>query len=114
VDAYFGQGIPDELVTAEFFRDVREISDHTAANVIMDRNMDSAFARNVLASFRAAFGAVWVKDVKPGESYYTNALVVSWPLAGATEWKGKGAIYHDDRNSADRDHVKLIWGSDEE
>src|SRR5260370_5626445 len=43
VDAYFGKGIPDELVTVEFFKDLRLVSERTAVNVQMDRAMESAF-----------------------------------------------------------------------
>src|SRR5213078_2808521 len=58
VDAYFGQGIPEELVTTEFFRDVRLVSERTAINVVMDRDMDSKFATNLLQTFREANGEV--------------------------------------------------------
>jgi spermidine synthase len=112
VDAYFGRGIPDELVTLEFFSDLRPLSEHTAMNVIMDRDMDSAFAKNLLDTFRAAFGGVWVKDVKPGDSDLTNFLVTSWPVEGSKPWNGSGAVYHDDKSTADRDHVRMVW-SDE-
>jgi hypothetical protein len=109
VDAYFGKGIPDELVTVEFFNDTGRVSEHTAVNVVMDREMDSAFAKNLLATFREAFGAAWVKDVKPGDSDLTNVLVTSWPAGGSVPWNGSGNVYRDDRNTADRDHVDLIY-----
>ena len=111
VDAYFGKGIPDELVTVEFFKDLRLVSEHTAANVQMDAAMDSAFAKNVLATFREAFGAVWVKDVrsKREDSDLINILVTSWPASGSIAWNGSGNVYRDDRNTADRDHVDLVW-----
>jgi predicted membrane-bound spermidine synthase len=112
VDAYFGRGIPDELVTHEFFSDLRPLSEHTAMNVIMDRDMESDFAKNLLATFRSAFGGVWVKDVKPGDSDLTNFLVTSWPAEGSTPWTGKGIVYRDDKSTADRDHVRMVW-SDE-
>ena len=112
LDAYCGKGIPDELVTVEFFRELRLVSDHTAVNVIMDREMDSRFAKNLLASFREAFGSVWVKQAKRGDSDLTNILVSDWPIAGATSWNGSGDIYRDDRNTADRDHVALMWGDE--
>ncbi len=112
VDAYFGRGIPDELVTVEFFKDTRLVSEHTAVNVVMDREMDSAFARNLLASFREAFGAAWVRDVRPGDDDLTNIMVTSWPSAGSLAWNGNGRAYRDDRNTADRDHVELVWSSD--
>jgi spermidine synthase len=109
VDAYFGKGIPDELVTVEFFRDVRLVSEHTAANVVMDSEMESAFARNLLASFREAFGRVWVKKVKSGDDDLTNILVTDFPVEGAFAWNESGDPYRDDRNSADRDHVEMVW-----
>jgi spermidine synthase len=110
IDAYFGKGIPDELVTVEFFRDARAVSDRVAVNVVMDREMDSAFAGNVLASFREVFGAVWVSDVKPGDDRITNVMVTNWPVSRALRWDGSGTAYRDDRNTADRDHVEMVWG----
>jgi len=109
LDAYFARSIPDELVTVEFFRDARAVSDRVAMNAVLDRGIESAFARNVLASFREAFGAVWVTDVKPGDSAMTNIMVTSWPVAGAARWSGRGTAYRDDRNAADQDHVAMVW-----
>jgi spermidine synthase len=112
IDAYCGKGIPEELLTREFFSGVRSISGHTAVNVIMDRDVESAFARNVLATFRSAYGRVWLKDVKPrADTDTTNFLVTDWAREGATEWTGSGTVYTDDQNRADLDHVNLVWGS---
>ena len=113
VDTYFGKGIPDELVTAEFFRDVRAISDRTVVNAVVDRGLRSAFARNMLASFRDAFGGAWLMDAKPkDDSFLTNMLVLSWPAPGSQVWSGTGQPYRDDRNDADRDRVALMWGDE--
>ena len=112
VDTYYGKGIPDELVTSEFFQDVRAVSERTVVNAVLDRDLDSEFARNILASFRNSYGAVWLIDAKPGDdSFLTNYLVLSWPAPGSTPWNGTGKAYHDDRNNADRDRVALMWGS---
>ena len=110
VDAYAGKGIPDELLTVEFFSDVAKVSEIVAANVILDRGVASDFARNVLASFRQAFGAVFIKDVRPGDDDLTNIMVTNRPFAGTRPWQGAGTVYTDDRNTADRDHVELVWG----
>jgi hypothetical protein len=110
IDAYCGKGMPDELVTVEFFKDVRQLSDRTVVNVIMDADLESAFALNFLASFREGFGAVWVKDTKPDDdAYTTNIMVTNFPAAGSIAWTAGGRAYHDDRNTADQDHIKLIW-----
>jgi hypothetical protein len=113
LDAYTGKGIPEELLTVEFFADVRAISEQVAANVIMDQDVESAFAHNVLASFRQAFGRVWIKHVRLADEDLTNIMVTNSPVAGSLEWTGTGQLYTDNRNTADRDHVELVWGSGE-
>jgi predicted membrane-bound spermidine synthase len=110
LDAYSGMGIPEELLTIEFFSQVRAVSDRVAANIIMDSETESDFARNVLASFRHVFGRVWIKDLDPdGDSYTSNVMVTNWDLEGSEEWTGRGRIYTDDRDSGDGDHVKMMW-----
>ena len=109
LDAYFGQGIPEELVTLDFFEDVRRVSDRTVANLITDRDLDSAFSRNFLATFRRAFGAVWISSVTPGDSYYTNFLISSWPIEGAKLWNESGDPYRDDKNRAAWEYVDMKW-----
>jgi hypothetical protein len=96
-------------LTVEFFRDVRRISSQIAVNMIMDPTLDSPFATSVLASMREAFGPLWVKNVKNSDANTTNMLVTTWAFAGSTPWNAWGVIYHDDRNTADRDHVNLLW-----
>jgi spermidine synthase len=112
LDAYTGKAIPAELLSREFLADVRAVSARTAANVILDRAAESDFARNVLATFRQVFGRVWIKDVDPGDSYLTNYVITDWPIPGAAEWTGAGRTYLDDRNTADRDHTRMIWSED--
>ncbi len=112
LDAYTGKAIPAELLSREFLADVRAVSARTVANVILDRDAESDFARNVLATFRQVFGRVWIKDVDPGDIDPTNFLITDWPIPGSAEWTGSGRVYLDDRNTADRDHTRMIW-SDE-
>lgn len=112
IDAYFGQGIPEELVTIEFFRDVRKISGRVAANMILDRDLESDFSCHVLAGFREAFGSVWITDVKPGDSYRANLLVTSFPFDGAEPGPPCASTaqpYRDDQHSASRDFIALKW-----
>ena len=47
-----------------------------AANVVMDPEMESAFAKNTLASFREAFGRIWVTQVRSGDEDLTNVRIV--------------------------------------
>ncbi len=110
LDAYFGQGIPEELTTVEFLSEVRRLSDRTAANVILDPALRSAFARNLLATYREAFGGVWVCWVRDPTARLTNVVLTSWPAPGASPWNGSGRAYRDDRNASDSEHVELVWG----
>jgi len=112
LDAYTGKAIPAELLSREFLADVRAISARTVANVILDRAAESVFARNVLATFHQVFGRIWTKNVDPGDSDPTNFLVTDWPIPGSAEWAGAGTVYLDDRNTADRDHTRMIWSED--
>ena len=100
-------------MTAEFFRDVHAISDRTVVNAVMDRALKSAFARNLVASFREAFGEAWLIDARPNDdAFLTNVLVLSWPAPGSNKWDGSGHVYRDDRNKADLDRVALMWGDE--
>jgi hypothetical protein len=112
LDAYSGKAIPDELLTSEFFSDVKAVSKRTVANVILDRDAESQFATNTLATFRRVFGRVWIKDVNPGDTDFTNYLVSSWEIPGSKEWRGAGAIYTDNRENANREHVRMVWADD--
>ncbi len=123
LDAYSGKGIPDELLTLEFFHDVKSVAAHTLANVIMDHDLESAFSHNVLSTFRQVYGHVYLKDANPGDSDFTNYMVASWrpgdsaPTSEKTnswrEWAGAGALYTDDRNTADRDHTRMMWSNED-
>ena len=52
---------------------------------------------------------IWVAQVRSGDEDLTNVLVTDFPALGSTEWNGSGQPYHDDRNSADRDHIAMVW-----
>jgi predicted membrane-bound spermidine synthase len=111
LDAFFGQGIPEELTTVEFFRDVKVISDKVGANLVIDRDLESHFALRVLTGFREVFGAAWITDVKPGDSYFANLLITSFPMPNAEEWKSSTGLkaYTDEFNSAGIDFVAMRW-----
>jgi hypothetical protein len=112
VDAYYGKGIPEELVTFEFFRDLAQVSDRICMNVILDPDLTSRFASGMLATARQAFGTVWVKPALKGDFDMTNIMVTNWPTEGSMRWTGSGPTYRDDRSTANLDWVRLIRGAD--
>jgi len=109
LDAYYGTDIPPELMTVEFFRDVRAVSDRVVLNAVLDPELKSALAHNLLATFREAFGAVWVRQAYQEKTDLINILVTNWPIQEGERWDGQGRIYHDDRETVDRDRVALLW-----
>jgi hypothetical protein len=109
VDAYLGQDVPEELTTVEFFDDLRLASARTAVNIVVDRKLESAFARNLLASFRAAFGEVWVAEADDDRTALGNVIVTSWAAKGSRAWTGNGIPYRDDRCSASLDHTEILY-----
>ena len=67
VDAYNGTSIPEELVTREFFLDLKKMSDSIMLNMIMDTAMDTAFSRHLMATLQEAWPeGVWYKNVTLG------------------------------------------------
>lgn len=112
LDAYSGRGIPDELLTVEFFRDIQSVSRRTLANIILDPKLKSAYSRNVLATFRSVYGHAYYVNVDGSDTGPTNFLIADWPFTGSLEWTANsGVLYTDDRNTADRDHTRMIWKS---
>jgi hypothetical protein len=86
LDAYFGQGIPEELVTLDFFEDVRRVSDRTVANLIADRELKSSFRTT---SWRLSGR----HSVQSGSSTSSRAIPtspVSWLVAGRSKVRRNG------------------------
>ena len=88
VDAYAGKGIPDELLTVEFFAEVRDVSESVAANVIMDRS-GIGIRQKCAGIVPAGFGRVWIKHVSRKEEDLTN-IMVTRNRSRPDRWNGKG------------------------
>lgn len=86
VDAYIGTSVPEELMTREFFGDLRKISDSVILNMIMDAKLQSDFAQHALQTILSAWGSVWYKNVSNTPAYLTNFLVASRPFDGAISY----------------------------
>ncbi len=86
VDAYIGTSVPEELMTREFFTDLKKISDSVILNMIMDTELKSDFAQHALQTIHNAWGSVWYKDVSNSPAYLTNFLVTSRPFSDAISY----------------------------
>lgn len=108
VDVYSsGTSIPAHLVTREFWRETHGVlraGGVMAANLILDAKLASPYARNLLATIQAEYGACAVEVLMPRRRL-SNVLV--WCHAsGEVELP---ALYSDERNRAD---VDVLRGGD--
>ena len=105
VDVYSAlTSIPAHLVTREFWRATRGVLGDggvMVANLLLDRELASPYARNLLASIQAEYGACAV-EVLFRDRPQGNVLVIC--SGGAAP--GAGEPYSDERNRADLDVLR--------
>ena len=107
VDVYSaGTSIPAHLVTREFWRETRAVLREDgvmAANLILDAKLASPYARNLLATIQAEYGACAIEILMPRQRL-SNVLV--WcQVGGEVETP---ALYSDERNRADIDALRGV------
>ena len=106
VDVYSARtAIPGHLVTREFWRDTRHAlkpGGVMLANLILDGQLASAYARNLLASIESAYGRCAV-EVLAKAARSSNVIVTCF----ATETIVPARVYVDERNLADADSMRL-------
>lgn len=114
VDAYNGTSIPEELVTREFFVDLKKLSSSIMLNMIMDSAIQSSFARHLMATLQDAWpDGVRYKNVTLGwPKRVGNFIVASRPFAGAEkyEWNPQASAYTDDKHSVETDKAAMFYG----
>jgi spermidine synthase len=96
--------IPGHLVTREFWRDTRHAlkpGGVMLANLILDGNLASAYARNLLATIESAYGRCAV-EVLAKAAEHSNVIVTCF--AGTNGAAAR--IYVDERNLADLDSAR--------
>ena len=96
--------IPNHLVTAEFWADVRQAlhpSGHLLINLILDSALSSPYARNVLATIEIVYGRCSVEVLHRLQTL-GNVLVV----CSAHGQPRQGTLYTDERNGADWDKLR--------
>lgn len=106
VDVYSAlTSIPAHLVTREFWRATRRAlkpGGILAANLILDRDLASPYARNLLATIQAEYGACAV-EVLFRDRPQGNVLVICSATAAA---HAAAQPYTDERNRADLDVLR--------
>ena len=105
VDVYSARtSIPGHLVTREFWRDTRHVlkpGGVMLANLILDGQLASAYARNLLATIESAYGRCGV-EVLSKAAVRSNVIVTCF----ASENGEAARIYVDERNLADLDSAR--------
>lgn len=106
VDVYSAHAaMPAHLVTLEFWQSlVRPLAGGGAvlANLILDGRLQSAFARNLLATMEQALGRCSVDVLHPTQRI-SNVLVICQPATTAVTAPPPVRIYTDDLNPVERD-----------
>jgi len=108
VDAYSWKSLPPQVLTKEFFENLNKIGDNIFLNIIIDRDLESIFSRNLLTTLNNSFNEVYLKDVNIWIGWFTNLIVSNKKYSKyienkITSWK----IYTDDKNSIELDLFKL-------
>lgn len=114
VDAYNGTSIPEELVTYEFFVDLKKISNYVMLNMIMDTKMETNFALHLMTTLQQARpNGVRYKNVSEGteQRRMSNFIVASSPFSGAVKYEAKNnmTIYTDNKHSIEIDKAKMFY-----
>jgi predicted membrane-bound spermidine synthase len=105
VDVYSSRtSIPGHLVTREFWADTRRVlkpGGIMLANLILDGQLSSPYARNLLATIESAYGRCAV-EVLYKSAPRSNVIVTCFAIEGAES----PGIYVDERNRADADSAR--------
>ncbi len=111
IDAYNGKTLPDELATIEFFAWLAQLTTPQGiiANFILDSNLDSDLAANVLSSRRHIFGDVWTKNVSnnPEKTFDNFVVTATQPTPQYTRFTPIWHLYTDDKRTTETDLVTM-------
>ncbi|MDP2670225.1 MAG: fused MFS/spermidine synthase [bacterium] len=79
VDAYNGKTIPDELTTIEFFQELAQINnpDGLVFNFILDTDLQTDLAKNILSSLSYAVGSLWTQNTTHNPSRTLDNFIVT-------------------------------------
>lgn len=112
VDVYSSHhNIPSHLVTREFWTDTRAIlrpDGVMLANLILDSALQSAYARNLLATIESVYGRCAVEILHKDRPLANVEVICRNGGAGLTQHPGR--IYSDEQNPADMDHARSNAG----
>lgn len=113
IDAFNGKAIPWELTTLEFFQDIALLipDGELLVNAIMDKNLTSDLAQNILTTLEEVFGSTWYKQASTDVSAAVQNYLVSTKkfdqsyLLSTPSW----SVYTDNRHSTEIDTIRLYW-----
>lgn len=114
LDAYNGKTLPDELTTREFFSGIKQLApiEGIFANFILDSNLSSTLANNLLYTRQTVFGAGRIKNVtnNPMKTFDNFIVSSSQTSPKYVSLKNKGTLYTDDKRSTETDLVTMWRG----
>lgn len=107
IDAYSWKSPPSQLLTLEFFEDLKKVWDNIYINIIMDSEIKSDFSNNLFSTINKAFGESYYIDVNLKESWLTNIIVTNNYSENYIKNNKNKNIYTDDKNSIELDIFKM-------
>jgi len=109
VDVYSARNsIPGHLVTREFWQDARKVLNPGGvllANLILDGQLASAYALNLLATIESAYGRC-AAEILDKAAPVSNVVVICFTHSNRSTETPE--IYVDERNRADLDSARLL------
>ena len=104
VDVYTGQSIPAQVLTREFFSELKSKSDQIYLNLVLDPTLSSQLALRTIDTLLSVFPEVYYKNMNEENKQITNFIFTN----NEKEWYQKASqygniIYTDDKHSIEYD-----------
>ena len=104
VDVYTGKSIPAQVLTREFFDNLKSKSESIYLNLVLDPSLDSNLARTTIATLLNVFPEMYYKNMNLDNQYVTNFIFTNNQKEGyiqaIADWR---TIYTDDKHRIEYD-----------
>jgi len=111
LDAYNSKlSIPSHLLTYDFFEEIEALSDGIVVlNLVMDEEMKSSYAQNILSTLQETWSDLYFKDVLNVDGISNFVVVTSGFVDYDLISEVDAEVYFDDKHSAEIDKFLLFY-----
>ena len=104
VDVYTGKSIPAQVLTREFFDNLKSKSENIYLNLVLDPSLSSYLSRSVVTTLLDIFPEIYHKNMNLDNQYVTNFIFTNNQkegyIEGVEDW---WTIYTDDKHRIEYD-----------